>query len=180
MLTHRPLLSAPSQIDSPYQELGLAHTPPEINLIPFIDVLLVILIFLMLSTTFTQYQELSINLPTASGSQTPQSVSEIKIAISKEGVYALNGVIVQANQLGVRIQQIAQLTNTKSDSNPNDKANAETEITPSRIRLVVLADAKASHQSVMYVLELASQANIGQVVFATQEQSPKPSNLIKR
>jgi len=75
--------------------LGLntrAHSPePEINLIPFIDVLLVVLIFLMISTTFTHYQELAISLPTASGSDNASESKQIHVAVSSDGRFAING-----------------------------------------------------------------------------------------
>jgi len=62
---------------------------PEINLIPFIDVLLVVLIFLMISTTFTRYQELAITLPTANGTATQTEVKQIYIAVSRDGRFLL-------------------------------------------------------------------------------------------
>jgi biopolymer transport protein ExbD len=164
VLSHRPLLdSTPGQTD----EVSLLQTPPEINLIPFIDVLLVILIFLMISTTFTQYQQLSINLPTAQGITGNPVVKEMKIAISKEGRYALNGVMVDIDQLGTKINQIAKQWNVSQNADL-DPINLPEQ---KNGRIVISADAKASHQSVMFVLELAGQANITQVVFATQDSN---------
>lgn len=177
MLSHRPLLN-PSSSDA--TELSLAHTPPEINLIPFIDVLLVVLIFLMVSTTFTQYQQLSINLPTAQGSTAASPPNEIKIAVSKDGRYTVGGILIDANQLGPKIQQIAQTwANQKGLAAPDASlrnTSSSLEARPELGRIVVSADAKASHQSVMLVLELASQANIKQVVFATQDASKAKLN----
>lgn len=168
MLSHRPLLdSTPGQTD----EASLLQTPPEINLIPFIDVLLVILIFLMISTTFTQYQQLSINLPTAQGVSSSPVVKEMKIAISKEGRYALNGVTVDIDQLGPKMNQLAK----QWDLSQNTESSALGAPERSNGRVVISADAKASHQSVMFVLELAGQANIMQVVFATQDLNPAKS-----
>ena len=171
MLSHRPLLdSAPGQSE----DGSLHHTPPEINLIPFIDVLLVILIFLMISTTFTQYQQLSINLPSAQGVTNHTVMKEIKIAISKEGRYAVNGVVVEIDQLGAKIEQLSKQWDppVMKDSDANSEAERKNG------RIIISADAKASHQSVMFVLELAGQANITQVVFATQDansvKSKKP------
>ena len=165
MLSHRPLLdSMPGQTD----EASLLHTPPEINLIPFIDVLLVILIFLKISTTFTQYQQLSSNLPTAQGVKSSSVVKEMKIAISKEGRYALNGVAVDIDQLGAKMDQMAKQWVTAQNTDADSLNLPE----PKSGRIVISADAKASHQSVMFVLELAGQANITQVVFATQDLNP--------
>ena len=58
---------------------------PEINLIPFIDVLLVVLIFLMLSTTYSRYSELQINLPTADADRMKERPSEILISVTGDG-----------------------------------------------------------------------------------------------
>lgn len=171
MLSHRPLLdSAPG----PTEDGSLLQTPPEINLIPFIDVLLVILIFLMISTTFTQYQQLSINLPSAQGVTNTAAVKEIKVAVSKEGRYAVNGVLIDIDQLGAKIEQLSQ----QWDQQSSKEIDPGTEPHRKNGRLIISADAKASHQSVMFVLELAGQANITQVVFATQDantvKSKKP------
>ncbi len=168
MLSHRPLLdSTLGQTD----EVSLMQTPPEINLIPFIDVLLVILIFLMISTTFTQYQQLSINLPTAQGSTSKSVVKEMKIAISKEGRYAINGVTIDIDQLGAKMDQIAKQWDIPQNTDASPLSLPER----TNGRIVISADAKASHQSVMFVLELAGQANITQVVFATQDINPAKS-----
>jgi biopolymer transport protein ExbD len=161
MLSQRSLLNSPQ---SSSEELSLAHIAPEINLIPFIDVLLVILIFLMISTTFTQYQELSIQLPSAQGTQSKVEIKEIKVAITKDGRYAVNGSVVEANQLGQKFEQFA-----------SQWEGAAGEVT--RGKMVISADAKATHQAVMLVLELASQANISQIVFATQDN---PNSKAKR
>ena len=167
MLEQRPLLDS---VTGQTEDANLQQLPPEINLIPFIDVLLVILIFLMISTTFTQYQQLSINLPSAQGVTNTSAIKEIKIAVSKEGRYAVNGVLVDIDQLGNKIEQLSQQwdQSVSKDGDANRQSG----------RMVISADAKASHQSVMFVLELAGQANISQVVFATQDanavKSKKP------
>lgn len=155
MLEHKPLLG-----QSPATEpnsLGMSFQAPEINLIPFIDVLLVVLIFLMISTTFTQYQELSINLPSVAGENGSPNLKEIRVAVSKDGKYALNGNLVDAVILGQKIEQM------KNQATQISEANANT------LRVVISADAKASHQSVMQVLEIASHAGLNNIVFATQD-----------
>ena len=63
---------------------------PEINLIPFIDVLLVILIFLMLSTTYSRFTELQINLPAAEADRLRERPAEVIVAVSSDGRYAIN------------------------------------------------------------------------------------------
>ncbi|QWD62330.1 biopolymer transporter ExbD [Polynucleobacter sp. MWH-UH25E] len=123
-------------------------TEPEINLIPFIDVLLVVLIFLMISTTFTRYQELAITLPTASGSESQAESKQVHIAVSRDGRFAINGKVTDPSQLS---NALAQLSN--KDSN---------------LQVNIDADAKAPHQSVMTALEAARDANLSNVVFSSQ------------
>jgi biopolymer transport protein ExbD len=134
--------------------LGTVATPaePEINLIPFIDVLLVILIFLMISTTFTRFQELAITLPTANGSEAQTEVKQIHIAISRDGRFAINGKVVDRSQLTAAL---GQLTGSGNAMNNNLQVNID-------------ADAKAPHQSVMSALEAARDANLSNIVFSSQ------------
>jgi len=122
---------------------------PEINLIAFIDVLLVILIFLMISTTFTKFQEIAITLPTASGVETVDSAREISIAVSSDGRFALNGRIMNRAQLGNALKQM----NTGTEQN---------------LRISIDADARAPHQAVMTVLELARDAGLPNIAFSSQ------------
>jgi biopolymer transport protein ExbD len=122
---------------------------PEINLIAFIDVLLVILIFLMISTTFTKFQEIAITLPTASGVEAVDSAREINIAVSSDGRFALNGRIMNRAQLGNALKQM----NTGTDQN---------------LRISIDADARAPHQAVMTVLELARDAGLPNIAFSSQ------------
>ena len=125
-----------------------APTEPEINLIPFIDVLLVVLIFLMISTTFTRYQELAITLPTASGTESQAESKQIHIAVSRDGRFAINGKVTDSSQLS---KALSQLSN--KDSN---------------LQVNIDADAKAPHQSVMTALEAARDANLSNIVFSSQ------------
>ena len=89
--------------------LGSSAAPvePEINLIPFIDVLLVVLIFLMISTTFTRYQELAITLPTANGNESQVEVKQIHIAVSRDGRFAINGKVTDRSQLSNALTQLS-------------------------------------------------------------------------
>ncbi len=130
------------------------QTPPEINLIPFIDVLLVILIFLMISTTFTRYQELSITLPNAEGAVSKSKPKDISIAISSDGRVAIDGKRVVIDQLTQVLSQSNK--NTGSENGP---------------MIIIAADGKAPHQSVMQVMEAARNANLPNIVFATQSKS---------
>ena len=129
--------------------LGMHTTSvePEINLIPFIDVLLVVLIFLMISTTFTRYQELAITLPTANGAVSQSEVKQIHIAVSRDGRFAINGKVTDRSQLS-------------NSLNVLNKDNA--------IQVNIDADAKAPHQAVMSALEAARDANLANIVFSSQ------------
>lgn len=131
------------------------QNPPEINLIPFIDVLLVILIFLMISTTFTRYQELSITLPSAEGAASNSKPKDISVAISSDGRIAINGKRAAVNELGQALTSAATQAG-KSDNGP---------------MIIIAADGKAPHQAVMQVMEAARNANLPNVVFATQSKS---------
>ncbi|ABP33506.1 ExbD/TolR family protein [Polynucleobacter asymbioticus] len=124
-------------------------TEPEINLIPFIDVLLVILIFLMISTTFTRYQELAISLPSANGSENQAEVKQIHIAVSRDGRFAINGKVINPTQMSTALMQL-------------------TEQGGNNLQVNIDADAKAPHQAVMTALEAARDANLSNIVFSSQ------------
>lgn len=129
-----------------------ATIEPEINLIPFIDVLLVVLIFLMISTTFTRYQELAITLPTANGSSNQTETKQIYIAVSRDGRFAINGKVVDRSQLSNSLNLLNQ-------NSGNQDANVQVNID---------ADARAPHQAVMSALEAARDANLSNIVFSSQ------------
>ena len=127
-----------------------ARAEPEINLIAFIDVLLVILIFLMISTTFTKFQEIAITLPSASGADTVESAREINVAVSSDGRFALNGRVMSRSQLAGALKQMGSGANEQN------------------LRISIDADARAPHQAVMTVLELARDAGLPNVAFISQ------------
>ena len=120
---------------------------PEINLIPFIDVLLVVLIFLMISTTFTRYQELAITLPSANGAESQAELNQIHIAVSRDGRFSINGRVTALNQLS------NNLTALNKDNN---------------IQVNIDADARAPYQAVISALEAARDANLSNIVFSSQ------------
>lgn len=122
---------------------------PEINLVPLIDVLLVILIFLAATTTFTRTAQLDVTLPQASGHVEPAAA--VQLTISRDGIYALNGRLLTGNTQ----DDIAQALR---DALPYPASSA----------VIVHADAQASHQSVVRVLEAAAAAGIEKIAFATQ------------
>lgn len=124
---------------------------PEINLIPLIDVLLVILIFLMVTTTYARFSELKINLPTSGAQQTPNKPKQIEVIVDANGNYQINDTLltqVTPEALANALKQAA--------GNDNDPV------------LVINADAKATHQSVINVMEAARQVGMSRITFATQ------------
>jgi biopolymer transport protein ExbD len=132
--------------------LGKTSTPvePEINLIPFIDVLLVVLIFLMISTTFTRFQELAITLPTANGAQSQAEINQVHIAVSRDGRFAINGKVVDRLQMPATLMAL-----NPKQSNTHLQINID-------------ADARAPHQAVMIALEAARDAGLSNIVFSSQ------------
>ena len=143
------------------KSFSLGTTPvsaePEINLIPFIDVLLVVLIFLMISTTFTRYQELAITLPTANGNEAQTDNKQVHIAVSRDGRFAINGKVTDRNQLSSALMQLS-----------NQSGNTKEGV--SSIQVNIDADARAPHQAVMSALEAARDANLSNIVFSSQNK----------
>jgi biopolymer transport protein ExbD len=128
---------------------------PEINLIPFIDVLLVVLIFLMISTTFTRYQELAITLPTANGNESQIDNKQVHIAVSRDGRFAINGKVADGTQLSNTLAELNKQSSSDKDGVSNLQVNID-------------ADARAPHQAVMSALEAARNANLSNIVFSSQ------------
>ena len=128
---------------------------PEINLIPFIDVLLVVLIFLMISTTFTRYQELAITLPTANGSESMLDNKQVHIAVSRDGRFAINGKVTDRSQLSSALTQLSNQSSSTIEGDRNIQVNID-------------ADARAPHQAVMSALEAARDANLSNIIFSSQ------------
>lgn len=127
---------------------------PEINLIPFIDVLLVILIFLMLSTTYSKFTELQVALPVADADQARDRPHEIIVSVSADGRYAVNRKLVDGRSVDALA---AELTAAAGGS--------------SEMILIVSADATAAHQSVINVMDAARRAGIAKLTFATQSSA---------
>ena len=124
---------------------------PEINFIPLIDVLLVILIFLIITTTYTKQSELQINLPTADSATPAERVDQIDIAVDATGKYVVNRT---AHTFSTREAFAAELKRAAG-------ANKDPVIT-------ISADAQASHQSVIRVMEAAQYAGFGKIAFTIQ------------
>ena len=124
---------------------------PEINLIPFIDVLLVVLIFLMLSTTYSKFTELQIKLPLADAEQQRDYPKEVIMAVSSDGRYMINRAAIDGRSIEVLSAALIQAA----------KAGKESVI-------IISADASATHQSVITVMEAARRSGFNQITFATQ------------
>jgi len=122
---------------------------PEINLIPLIDVLLVILIFLAATTSFTRYTQLRVALPEASADAAESNT--LDLAISREGLYALNGQLLS----GADEQEMADAMRAAAAANK-------------QAVLVINADAQATHAAVVRAMEAARLAGIARVNFATR------------
>jgi biopolymer transport protein ExbD len=129
---------------------------PEINLIPFIDVLLVILIFLMLTTTYSKFTELQLTLPVADAEQQRDRPREIIVAVAADGRYAVNKTAVDGKSVDAVAAALAQAANAQAAGAGRDSV------------LVISADATAPHQAVISVMEAARRVGLSQITFATQ------------
>lgn len=127
---------------------------PEINLIPFIDVLLVILIFLVLNTTYTKYTELPINLPSANARQAQTRPQEVVVTVTSDGRYVVNQQFIEGRSVELLAAGLQRATAGRSN-----------------LVVVINADAAASHQSVINVMDAARRAGLSQLTFATQGQA---------
>ena len=130
---------------------GRGYDEPEINLIPLIDVLLVIIIFLMLTTTYAKFSGLEINLPTADASKQAEQPNEVSVAVMANGQ-----VLVNKSPLAA--------TDVKSISEALRRAAGEAKDPV----IVINADAKATHQSVVDIMQAAQGAGYPRISFATQ------------
>jgi biopolymer transport protein ExbD len=124
---------------------------PEINLIPFIDVLLVILIFLMLSTTYSRFTELQINLPVADAEKLKDRPREVIVYVSADGHYLVNKLAVEGRSVELLTAALGQAAAGEADS-----------------MVVVSADAAAAHQMVVNVMDAARRAGLSRLTFAAQ------------
>ena len=130
---------------------GRRHEEPEINLIPMIDVLLVIIIFLMLSTTYSKFSGLEINLPTADASKQAEQPNEIDVAVTATGQVLVNKSPLTATDVRSISDALRRAAGTRNDP-----------------VIVINADAKATHQSVVDIMQAAQSAGYPHISFATQ------------
>jgi len=125
----------------------------EINFIPLIDVLLVIIIFLVVSTTFSKFSELKINLPTAEAIPQDKELDKVDIVITSDNQYFINDLQITDNTIAGILEE---LKNLKSKFN-NDLPT-----------VIINADAMSNHQSVINVMEAARLSGLNKVTFATK------------
>lgn len=133
------------------------HDEPEINLIPFIDVLLVILIFLMLTTTYSRFTELQVNLPAASAEALRERPAEIVVAVAADGRYAVDRRPVDGRSVELLTRELQAAAQGRGD-----------------VVVIVSADATAAHQSVVNVLDAARRAGLVRLTFAAQTEGGVP------
>ena len=141
---------------------GQKREDPEINLIPFIDVLLVVLIFLMVSTTYSKFTELQITLPTADADQVANKPFEINVTIDAKGNYTVNNTPVAFNS----VAGLAEDLKAAARSGPNGQPVTDPVV-------IVNADQFAMHQMVINVLEAARVAGYDKLTFAAQTGGKK-------
>ena len=127
---------------------------PEINLIPFIDVLLVILIFLMLTTTYSKFTEMQLTLPSADVEQLRDRPRELIVSIGADGRYIINKTELQNRSVDGIASAMLGAAPAGSDS-----------------VVIISADANAPHQSVVSAMEAARRAGLSQITFATQSSA---------
>ena len=135
--------------------MRFARTPkddPEINLIPMIDVLLVIIIFLMLTTTYARYAELKINLPSADAEKKLERANEIDVVVSAAGQYMVQRQPVQARDVNGLAEELRRAA-----------------VGLKQPVVIINGDSNASYQSAIRIMDAARRAGIGQVVFAVEQ-----------
>jgi len=133
---------------------GKQNNDPEINLIPMIDVLLVILIFLVVTTTYSKFAELEISLPETSAEQVDKNIEKpdnIDITVSALGDYTINRVAIKS----ASIESLRDALTATARNQPDPF-------------IIINADAKATHQSVITVMEAARLAGYNKITFTTE------------
>jgi len=127
---------------------------PEINFIPLIDVLLVILIFLMVTTTYQRVAELQITLPEADAEQVKQRPKEINVGVDAQGRYVIDKAIFTFTTAAALADVLKRAAGDAKDP-----------------VLIINADGQATHQSVVRVMEAARLAGLVHITFATQSSA---------
>ncbi|CAN4269176.1 ExbD Biopolymer transport protein [Methylophilaceae bacterium] len=132
---------------------GKRHEDLEMNLVPLIDVLLVIIIFLVVSATFSRTSELQINLPTAQANVPQEKPLIIEVGVDASGQYVINGKSLS----DVSVAGIASALQAAADGGKEPT-------------IIINADAKSTHQSVVDVMEASRTVGYTHITFATQSK----------
>ena len=123
----------------------------DVNLTPLIDVVFLLLIFFMVSTTFIRESEIELTLPEASAEARNEEPETIDIAIDRNGRYFVNGKALINTQ-------VATIRQALTDARPADGKPV----------IVISADAAASHQAVISAMDAARQAGLNRITFPTK------------
>ena len=124
---------------------------PEINFIPLIDVLLVIIIFLVVSTTFSKFSELKINLPVAEANKSKGKDVSINVIITKDGQYSINERLINSTSVESLVVELKTESKGQKD-----------------IPVIINADALTTHQSVVDVMEASRLVGLNRITFSTK------------
>jgi biopolymer transport protein ExbD len=130
---------------------GRQKEEPEINLVPMIDVLLVILIFLVITTTYSKFSELEISLPQATSETPHDRPNVIDISVNAAGDYTVNRTPLQDSSTERLREELSAAAGDRPDP-----------------VIVINADAQATHQSVISVMEAARLAGYNRITFTTE------------
>ena len=133
---------------------GRGRQEPEINLVPLIDVLLVVIIFLMLTTTYARFSGLEINLPAADAAARKEQPNEIEVAVTAGGQVLVNRQALQGHDTRFIAEALSRAAAGASDP-----------------VILISADAKATHQSVIDVMQAAQLAGYPRISFTTQSSA---------
>jgi len=128
---------------------------PELNLVPLIDVMLIVLIFLAVTTTYSRYSELRLQLPSAQASPADARLNEIVVGVSADGRFALDRIVLPNTDPDAVAQALKQAAQGMNEP-----------------MVVIHADAQAPHQAVVNVMEAARLAELSRISFITERTTP--------
>lgn len=137
---------------------GRHREDPDVNLTPLIDVVFLLLIFFMVSTTFTQESEISIELPQASGKATKDEKRLIEISIDAQGRYFINQQQLINTQLLTLMRAMQNQVGTVKSP-----------------KLIISADRRTPHEAVVKAMDAARQLGYLHLTFATQNVNNEPA-----
>ncbi len=125
-----------------------------INLTPMIDCLLFILVFLLLSTSFNQFSRMNLTLPEAQGVPPKAYDQKVEVVVDASGHYSVNGQALSSKEVADLNTAIKQISNDRRD-----------------LMFIIAADAKASHQDVIRVMDVAGQLGFVNINISTKVPS---------